>query len=52
MTHQDQGDPLGHHGAGPEDAEEDEDGWQDVAETQLEGDVESVGEGRGGQDAD
>ena len=52
MTHQDQGDPLGDHGAGPEDAEEDQDGGQDVAETQLERDVEGVGEGRGGQDAD
>ena len=52
MTHQDQGDPLGDHGAGPEDAEEDQDGRQDVAETQLERDVEGVGEGRGGQDAD
>ena len=52
MTHQDQGDPLGDHGAGPEDAEEDQDGGQDVAKTQLERDVEGVGEGRGGQDAD
>ena len=49
MSHLDQGDPLGHRDAGPE---EDEDGGQNVAETQLEGDVECVGEGRGGQDAD
>ena len=52
VTHQDQGDPLGDHGAGPEDAEEDEDGRQNVAETQFEGHIEGVGEGRGGQDAD
>ena len=52
VTHQDQGDPLGDHGAGPEDAEQDEDGGQDVAEDQLEGDVEGVGGAVGGVDAE
>ena len=36
---------------GAEDAQQDEDGGQHVAEDQLEGDVQRVGEGRGGQDA-
>ena len=36
---------------GAEDAQQDEDGGQHVAEDQLEGDVQGVGEGRGGQDA-
>ena len=51
VTHQDQGDALGDHSAGPEDAEQDEDGGQDVAEAQLEGDIEGVGEGGGSEDA-
>ena len=52
MTHQDQGDPLGDHGARPKDAKEDEDRGQDVAEAEFEGHIEGVGEGRGCQDAD
>ena len=36
---------------GAEDAQQDEDGGQHVPEDQLEGDVQGVGEGRGGQDA-
>ena len=50
--HQYQRDPLGHHSPGSQQAEEDEGGGQEVAEGELEGDVESVGEGGGGQYAD
>ena len=49
--HQYQGDPLGHHSAGSQQAEEDEGGGQDVSEDQLEGNVQSVGGGVGGVDA-
>ena len=51
-SHEDEGDTLGHHGPGSEDAEQDEDGGQDVSEDQLEGDIEGVGGTAGGQDAD
>ena len=49
-SHQYQGDPLGHHRPGSQQAEEDEDGGQDVTEGEFEGDVESVGERGGGED--
>ena len=51
-AHQDEGDPLGHHGPRPQEAEEDEYGREDVSEGEFEGDVQSVGEGRGSQDTD
>ena len=49
-TQQNQRDTLGNHSPGSEDAEEDENSWEDVAETKFERDVETVGEGGGGED--
>ena len=49
---EDEGDTLGHHGPGVEQAQEDADGGEEVADDELEGHVEAVAVVVGGEDAE